>query len=69
MKILEFREPEREPIQMCAHCGSSVGWGSGKYINRIPEFNDLDTRRSNGLAYPHGDYVCEECDSKTTDDD
>jgi hypothetical protein len=69
MKTLDEEFTKREPTQICAHCGSSVAWGSGKYVNRIPEFNDIETRQSNGLAFPHGDYVCEECDKKTTYDD
>jgi hypothetical protein len=44
MKGLEFLRREPEPIQICGHCGLSVAWGSGKHVNRIPEFNDPETR-------------------------
>ncbi len=47
---------------MCNHCGHSVAWGSGRFVNRIPDLNDIDTRVANGLPYPLGDYVCDDCD-------
>ncbi len=54
--------------QFCNHCGRSVAWGSGWFINRVPDCNDFETRIANHLKYPKGDYVCIECDSKTADD-
>ena len=57
-----------KPIQICNHCGRSVRWGSGWFVNRVPDFNDKETRIANHLAYPDGDYVCYECDCKTCDD-
>jgi len=47
---------------ICNHCGRSVAFGSGKFVNRIPDINDCSTRISNGLQFPFGDFVCEECD-------
>ena len=55
-------------IQMCNHCGRSVALGSGWFVNRVPDLNDIATRKANNVNYPKGDYVCIECDSKTSDD-
>jgi hypothetical protein len=59
----------KELIEICNHCGRSVAHGSGLFINRIPDFNDTETRISNGLRFPEGDFVCRECDSKSSDDE
>lgn len=50
--------------EICNHCGRAVVHDSGLFINRIPDFNDLETRIANGLEFPEGDFVCRECDSK-----
>jgi hypothetical protein len=52
-------------IEMCNHCGKFVYFGSGNYVNRVPDCNDFVTRVENNLKYPLGDYVCYNCDSKT----
>ncbi len=49
-------------IETCNHCGHDVSWGSGRFINRIPDLNGTLTRTGNRLRFPHGDFVCEECD-------
>lgn len=59
---------ENEPIEICNHCGRSVAWGSGRFVNRVPDLNDAETRIANGLLFPEGDYVCDECDQMTSDD-
>ena len=56
-------------VQICNHCGRSVSFGSGLFVNRVPDFNDIGTRIANGLMYPIGDYVCIECDEKNSDAD
>ena len=43
--------------EICNHCGTSVVWGTGNFINRIPDYNDIDTKISNGLNFPDGDFV------------
>lgn len=48
-------------IEICNHCGEDVSLGSGKYINRIPDLNDILTRMENGLVFPFGDFICGEC--------
>lgn len=54
-------------IEICNHCGKSVAFGEGYFINRIPDLNDINTRIANGLKYPIGDFVCYECDCKNSD--
>jgi hypothetical protein len=60
---------EKEFIEICNHCGRSVAYGSGLFINRIPDFNDIETRKATGLGFSEGDFVCLECDSKSSGDE
>ena len=59
----------KELIEICNHCGRKVAHDSGLFINRIPDFNDRGTRIANGLRFPEGDFVCRECESKSTSDE
>jgi hypothetical protein len=52
--------------QRCNHCGQSVAMGSGKFVNRINDFNDLATRRFYKRKYIWGDFICQECDEKSS---
>lgn len=58
-------EQDKTTIEVCNHCGSSVARGSGKFVNRIPDFNDIPTRIANNLVFPMGDFVCEDCDQNS----
>lgn len=49
-------------VEVCNHCGNSVAWGSGRFVNRVPDFNDIETRIFYERKYSPGDFVCEECD-------
>ncbi|MFA4935870.1 MAG: hypothetical protein WC568_08550 [Candidatus Methanoperedens sp.] len=53
-------------IEICNHCGKKVSWGSGRFVNRVPDFNDVFTRIANNLEFPLGDFVCDECDTNST---
>ena len=53
--------------EICNECGDSVKFGSGKFVNRIVDLNDLETRKEMNKPYPEGDYICEECDSQIRD--
>ena len=55
-----IRDKER-----CSICGDSVAWGSGKRVNRIPDLNDISTRRELNRKYIWGDFVCIECDENS----
>jgi hypothetical protein len=54
---------ESKLIEVCNHCGDPVVLGSGKFVNRIPDFNDKKTRILNKRRYPNGDFVCDKCDN------
>lgn len=63
-------QKEKSLIEICNHCGNDVSWGSGKYVNRIPDLNDVFTRIEDGLIFPAGDFICDNCDKKgLTDND
>ncbi|MCX6640755.1 MAG: hypothetical protein NTW14_09785 [bacterium] len=54
-------------VQICNHCGKSVAWGSGWFVNRVPDCNPLWVRQLHNFNYPEGDYICIECDESTSD--
>ena len=60
--------PNAEDIECCNECGESVAMGSDKFVNRIPDLNDVETREEMGKSYPLGAWVCAECDALTSDD-
>ncbi|HAB54734.1 MAG: hypothetical protein A2315_04745 [Ignavibacteria bacterium RIFOXYB2_FULL_35_12] len=62
--MYQHQEKNKNEIinQFCNHCGRSVKLGSGMFVNRIPDMNDLITRISNKRKFPKGDFVCIECD-------
>lgn len=49
-------------MEICNECGQSVQFGSGRFVNRIPDFNTVEERRAMGKPYPEGDYMCQECE-------
>lgn len=51
--------------QICAECGHSVAWGSGRLVNRVPILDDYSTRLEYGWPVPQGGWICAECDLKT----
>lgn len=55
-------------IEVCNHCGKDVTKGSGRFVNRIPDFNDINTRIESNLKFPLGDFICEECDITNEDE-
>ena len=54
---------ENKLVEVCNHCGNSVAFGSGKFVNRVPDFNDIETKVLNKRKYPAGEFVCDECDN------
>lgn len=48
--------------EFCNRCGRSVKLGSGLFVNRIPDLNDIFTRQDNGYRFPKGDFICIGCD-------
>lgn len=39
-------------------------FGSGRFVNRIPDGNDFKTRMEMGKPYPKGNFMCAECDNE-----
>lgn len=62
MFVHEEKKRNNNLNESCNHCGRSVKFGSGLFINRIPDLNDIITRMNNNRKYPLGDFVCVECD-------
>jgi hypothetical protein len=54
---------KKKYFEFCNHCGRPVHFGSGSFVNRVPDFNDVETRVANGLLFPLGDFVCDYCDT------
>lgn len=54
---------EMKANEICNHCGNSVAWGSGRFVNRIPDFNDIEIRKFFERKNPSGDFVCAQCDN------
>ncbi len=48
--------------EICNECGRSVKLGSGRFVNRVADFNGPDERRAMGKPFPEGDFVCAGCD-------
>jgi len=55
--------------EICWECGESVALGSGKLVNRIPDFNSLEVRKDLGYPHPEGDYLCADCEAKFEEED
>jgi hypothetical protein len=63
--VKKKNEKTEKLIEICNHCGSDVSFGSGKFINRVPDFNDIRTRIEYDRINPYGNFVCENCDSRS----
>jgi hypothetical protein len=53
--------------EICNECGKSVKWGSGRFVNRVGDGNDIETRKEMGKPFPEGDWICAECEAKLCD--
>ena len=50
--------------EKCNECGYSVALGSGRFVNRVLDLNDKETRKEMGKPFPEGDFICPECDEE-----
>lgn len=48
--------------EMCNECGQPVHALSGRFVNRVIDFNGYKTRKEMGKPYPIGDYRCADCE-------
>lgn len=53
--------------EVCNECGESVALGSGRYVNRIIDLNDVEQRIEMDKPFPEGDFICEECDTQISE--
>ncbi|MDO9547518.1 MAG: hypothetical protein Q7J65_00955 [Candidatus Marinimicrobia bacterium] len=51
-------------IEICNECGKSVRFGTGLYVNRVVDLNDIVTKIEMGKPFPSGGYICINCDNK-----
>lgn len=47
--------------EICNECGQSVAMGTGFFTNRVVDFNEVEDRIEMGKPYPHGAFICAEC--------
>lgn len=47
--------------EICNECGRSVKAGTGLFVNRIIDLNDLGTKIEIGKPFPVGEFICIEC--------
>jgi len=57
-------EPRMLENEIYNECGRSVAPGSGWFVNRVTDCDSYLEKVDNGKAYPKGEYLCTECDSK-----
>lgn len=50
--------------EICNECGRSVKFGSGLFVNRVPDLNGEEYRKEMGKPFYEGDFVCINCDSE-----
>lgn len=48
--------------EICNECGCSVHLGSGLFVNRIADLNEIETRIEMDKPYPEGDFICSLCE-------
>ena len=53
--------------EICNQCARKVSLGSGLFVNRISDFNDISTRIDHGVKFPAGDFICRECDELSSE--
>jgi hypothetical protein len=51
-------------IEACNECGRDVSRTSGWFVNRVPDLNTIKERIEMNKAFPQGDFICAECDTK-----
>ena len=51
-------------IEKCNECGESCKVSTGRYVNRVVDFNTYTTRKIMGKPYQYYDYICPVCADK-----
>jgi len=50
--------------EICNECGRSVAFGSGWFVNRVPDLDTIEERREAGKPFPEGGWLCAECEAR-----
>lgn len=50
--------------EICAECGNSVKFGSGRFVNRVPILDNYQEKKLSNRPYPEGEYICPICEEK-----
>ena len=53
----------KDTKEICNECGVNVKFGSGHFINRVPDLNDPETRLEISKPFTHGEWICSNCDN------
>ena len=56
-------------VEKCNECGRSVKIGSGLFVGRVIDLNDVDFRKYMNKPFPEGDFICLECDEEIREND
>ena len=55
----------QENCEICNECGEGVMFGSGRFVDRIPDANSIvDRKEDMNKPFPCGDFMCIECEDK-----
>lgn len=65
--LAELLREAHADVPICNQCGQSVKPGSGRWVNRVPSFDNAETRYESGYPHPEGDFTCAECDETRCD--
>jgi hypothetical protein len=49
--------------EICNECGHDVSLGSGLYVNRVTDFNEIEDRIVMDKPYPEGNFICSQCNN------
>lgn len=62
--LADLLRAAHQDVPICNQCGQSVKPGSGRFVNRVPSFDNAQTRFETGYPHPEGDFTCAECDQE-----
>ncbi len=48
--------------EICNECGKSVKVGTGLFVNRVIDLNELEDRVLMEKPFPEGDFICPLCE-------
>lgn len=50
------------PTEICNECGESVKLGTGLFVNRIIDLNEIEDRVLMNKPFPSGYFICPLCE-------